>query len=193
MRLTKKSSFEKWDYIASYYKANNEEIMKRKGNQYTIDPYGIDWIKIFTPIEYQVWSEIRTLGLPLYPQYPVDGVFVDFGDPVKRIAFECDGKDWHTPDKDYARDAKLNSIGWTVFRSSGRECNKPDVDWEDVGLRLFDGDISDEDFLSMKSEWALGSAAGVLAAIGWRFYGKGGDYEASFHETLVAHSYFYVG
>src|SRR6185503_8736245 len=90
-----------------------------------VSPYGkIDWIKLFTPIEYDTWQVIRSYGrLPLYPQYPIGNYFLDFGNPVLRIGLECDGKQYHLDkDKDNYRDEKLLNEGWTIFRVTGSEC-----------------------------------------------------------------------
>lgn len=87
------------------------------------DPYQIaDWVTLFSPIEYDAWSEIRGYGLALWPQLPVGKFFVDFGNPVAKIALECDGREFHDPAKDRARDAALNEMGWRVFRVTGSEC-----------------------------------------------------------------------
>lgn len=81
-----------------------------------------DWLPIFTPIEAAAWHDIRANGLPLWPQLPVGRFFVDFGNPVAKIALECDGKQWHDPIKDEARDRILADMGWTVYRAEGWRC-----------------------------------------------------------------------
>lgn len=101
-----------------------------------VSPYSsfIDWIKMFSPIELQTWYAIRGFGrCPLYPQYPVDKYFVDFGNPVTKIALECDGKEWHTDkDKDNARDKSLSELGWATFRISGSDCFKIEDRYDDL-------------------------------------------------------------
>ena len=93
------------------------------------DPYAIaDWVSIFTPIEAAAWSDLRSAGLPMWPQLPVGRFFVDFGNPIAKVALECDGAAWHQDKaKDEARDAELRRMGWTVYRASGKVCN---VDFE---------------------------------------------------------------
>jgi very-short-patch-repair endonuclease len=86
------------------------------------DPYFMDWD--FTPIEQNVWSDIRGLGLPFYPQVPVLNYFVDFACPFLKIGIECDGKAWHKHDLDKARDARLAAAGWMIFRIEGHECKR---------------------------------------------------------------------
>jgi hypothetical protein len=85
-----------------------------------------------TPIEAWLWADIRECNAIFYPQYPVGRVFVDFGNPVAKVAIECDGaefhKDWR---KDEARDTELARMGWTVYRFPGWMC-KTESD-EDTG------------------------------------------------------------
>lgn len=93
-----------------------------------VSPYcDIDWMSLFTPIENQAWQAIRAIGkIPLYPQYPIKGYFVDFGNPYLKIAVECDGKEYHLDkDKDAKRDNNLMAAGWKVFRIPGSDCVRP--------------------------------------------------------------------
>lgn len=92
------------------------------------DPYMIaDWVALFTPIEAAIWSDIRTYGLPFWPQFPVGKYVVDFADPVRRIVLECDGAAYHDAAKDRQRDAALEKMGWTTYRIPGRDCFAEDV------------------------------------------------------------------
>jgi very-short-patch-repair endonuclease len=76
-----------------------------------------------TPIEAWLWHDIRHHNVILYPQYPVGAVFVDFANPVAKVAIECDGAAYHLDKaKDQARDAKLRANGWEVYRITGRDC-----------------------------------------------------------------------
>ena len=89
------------------------------------DPYEVgNWAALFTPIEAAAWHDIRAAGLPLWPQLPVGRFFVDFGNPVAKIALECDGKEWHDERKDAKRDQILNEMGWKVFRAPGWQCKR---------------------------------------------------------------------
>lgn len=87
------------------------------------DPYEIaDWAMLFTPIEYAVWGDIRRNCLPMWPQLPVGRYFVDFGNPVFKIAIECDGEEFHDAVKDAERDHEMRKMGWTVHRIPGWQC-----------------------------------------------------------------------
>lgn len=96
-----------------------------------------DWVGLFTPIESAAWSDIRAWSLPIWPQLPVGRFFVDFGNPVHRVALECDGRHWHDPVKDAARDRELGEKGWTVFRAPGWRCKEPTdlpSNWGDLDI-----------------------------------------------------------
>ena len=103
------------------------------------DPYQyFDWLQVFTPIEKNVWSDIRFLGLPFYPQFPVERYFVDFADPVKKIAIEVDGKEWHGDyEKDKLRQIEIEKLGWTIVRILGQDTFKHeegDEESDDCGV-----------------------------------------------------------
>lgn len=117
----------KWNEIKAHYAEYEKRIMNCKKSEWAIDPYAWDEGKgmiNFTPIEHMLWPEIRLHGAILYPQYPVNGVFVDFANPVAKIAIECDGKEFHDEAKDAERDRKLRAFGWIVYRISGSDCYK---------------------------------------------------------------------
>lgn len=133
-------------------------------------PYcGIDWLSMFTPIEHQTWQAIRCFGaVPLYPQYPVSKYFVDFGNPVVKIAIECDGAEFHQDkEKDRNRDIVLLENGWRVYRISGSDCMKQvSDDYYNIGEFYYDdekGKILDE-FYSNTIE-------GLLKALGIYYFG----------------------
>jgi very-short-patch-repair endonuclease len=92
-----------------------------------------------TPIELWLWEEIRDANVVLYPQFPVDKFFVDFGNPKAKVAIECDGKAFHQDkEKDRARDARLRELGWAVYRISGSDCaRESDEDEQEESFRRF--------------------------------------------------------
>lgn len=105
------------------------------------DPYELgDWVKIFTPIENSAWGAIRDRGLPMWPQFPVGGYFLDFGNPVAKVALECDGRDFHNAVDDAERDMKLRALGWKTYRAPGWVCHADrydeDGNAEDCGRSL---------------------------------------------------------
>lgn len=122
------TGFERFAALREFYANANFEIMGARSCEWGIDPYEVDWLSVFTPIEFSLWQDIRQEGLVMYPQYPVAGFFLDFANPQAMVAIECDGAAYHMDKaKDAARDAKLKAIGWTVYRITGRDC-KTDFD-----------------------------------------------------------------
>lgn len=124
------------------------------------DPYFMDWE--FTPIESGVWSDIRSIGLPFYPQIPVLNYFIDFGCPMLKIGIECDGKAWHDHDLDKARDARLAAAGWMIFRIEGHECKRVIEPFE-----LAEFEEEDEELIS---KYFMTTSEGVMTAIKERYF-----------------------
>lgn len=116
----------KWDAIRDFYACNLPAIMAEKRNEWGIDPYAWDegkGIIFLTPIEQWLWHDIRAVDAVLYPQFPIGQFFVDFANPVAKVAIECDGRAFHIDkEKDSQRDAELRSAGWHVYRISDSDC-----------------------------------------------------------------------
>lgn len=92
----------------------------RDRHPYPYDPNIYPWQEILTPIESNVWSAIRALGMPFYPQFPVWKYHIDFADPILKIAIEVDGFRYHSKEKDNARTFELQKRGWLVYRVQGK-------------------------------------------------------------------------
>lgn len=119
-----------FDKIKNHYEDilyNIYESAKKCKYRWT-NPYcdDINWGNLFTPIEESMWHHIRSFGkCPMYPQFPVRKYFVDFGNPIVKVAIECDGKAYHTDKtKDLNRDKSLLEAGWMVYRINGADCNR---------------------------------------------------------------------
>ena len=152
--------------------------------------YFVDWLSIFTPIERSAWSSIRAFGLPMRPQYPIGVYFADFADPERRVVIECDGREFHQDrERDAARDAAMHRDGWVVFRLTGAECMRPEIDWQDIVDLRSDG--RNDEAERRISAWLGNSSDGVIRAIQHWFYSQpiGGDVsDAEVFETLQAHT-----
>lgn len=133
-----------WDRIRAFYRRHHVAIMANP-TFWGMDVYAWDHeagIRL-TPIESALWADIRLLSAVLYPQYPVGRRFVDFGNPHAKVAIECDGAAFHTDAAaDRQRQAEIESLGWTVYRFTGRECftDEHDVETEQGNTRLVQGD-----------------------------------------------------
>lgn len=128
---------ERFRNIRANYRRHQAMVDAQLSDWFDDDPYELgNWLTVFTPIEFSLWQDIRSRGLDLWPQLPVGRFFVDFGNPVAKVAIECDGRQWHQDAaKDAARDQELEAMGWTVIRIPGWQCNSRILDAEDAELR----------------------------------------------------------
>lgn len=139
------------------------------------DPYSFyDWDLVFTRIEWNVWSDIRYLGLPFYPQFPVGKYFIDFADPENKIAIEADGKDWHNTERDRIRDQELNKLNWKVIRLPGKITFKEYEDYFDdhteEWLRDLEPEQEEEERQNLWSEYITNSSEGILRELKEEYY-----------------------
>lgn len=158
----------RWDAIRKIYRIAYPNILAGK-----YDAYLADWTRIFTPIENDAWCSIREHGLPFYPQYPALNYFLDFADPIKKIALECDGAQWHDAEKDAVRDAALRVAGWTIYRITGSECARSRSIESPAEVHERFDDYGDQDgFDDHVERWAMASSDGVIAAIALTHYAR---------------------
>lgn len=114
-----------FEAIKALYRSKDADIRSVAANRYGADPYCWSGVVDLTPIEYAMWCDFRGLGIVMYPQYPVGRYFVDFGNPVAKVAIECDWAAYHTDkEADKRRHRDIESQGWRVYRFTGRECNE---------------------------------------------------------------------
>ena len=134
------------------------------------DPYFIDWTDVFTPIEAEVWGDIRSFGLDFVPQYPVGRFYADFADPTRKIVIECDGEAFHRDQvKDAKRDDFMRSQGWRVFRLTGRECVADKMDWLKMADLRSEG--RREDAEEAIDAWLFSTSEGFFYALTGVVYG----------------------
>lgn len=140
----------RFDAIRSNYRRKQAMVDAGLSDWYGSDPYEVgNWPTLFTPIENALWCDIRAYGLDLWPQLPVGKYFVDFGNPIAKVAVECDGAAWHMDKgKDRQRDERLERMGWAVIRIPGRKCNG-----EILSRQEAREDLGVEDYESWRAEW----------------------------------------
>ena len=154
----------------------------KKYKTLNFDPYFFDWICIFSPIESMVWSDIRYFGLPFFPQFPTCGYYLDFANPILKIAIECDGACYHDLEKDMQRDNVLIKNGWTIFRLTGKECNT-----------IFENPFlleSDENNDEKIEKYFLNTSEGLISAIRKIIFNKNNErstYDDICIKTLKKH------
>ena len=142
-----------WDEVLPIYIEHHKQ-----NDTLRFDPYFYDWIRLFSPIETGVWNAIRCSGVPLFPQFPACGYFLDFANPILKIAIECDGAAYHDVNKDFARDTKLIQNGWMIFRVTGKECNLSVDD-------AFYSESGDEEDLRKIEKYFFNTSDGVIHAM----------------------------
>ena len=155
--------------------AQMEAIRKMYGAtaQLEYTPYLMDWITMFSPIEYDMWGSIRGSGLPFWPQYPIGRFFADFAEPVKKIVIECDGKAFHLDkEKDAKRDDFMSKLGWSVFRLPGYACKKALPSACELQEQYGEDWNIDCRSVSAIRDWYLNTSDGLVAAIGEAYYGS---------------------
>lgn len=180
---------ERWPLIRQIYEYHLDEIMEaaRQSRRGGIDPYFVDWSKIFSPIEEEAWQHIRVMCLPLYPQFPVKNCFIDFANPYLKLGVEMDGKEFHDEEKDRERDQRLAKDGWQIFRIPGRECYTKYKPLGDIREMEQDGVFEDELHEALEN-YFMNSCEGVFKAI-YLIYFSDSDSEYMRHayRSLDAH------
>lgn len=113
----------RFEEAAKHYRACRSEILDAGRSEWGVDPYEWECFSRVSPIESDLWREIRTVDAVFYPQFPIGPFFADFCNPVAGVVIECDGAAWH---QDKAKDAKRQAFiereGYTVYRITGRDC-----------------------------------------------------------------------
>jgi len=160
----------------------------REINEYR-DIFEINWCEMLSPIEFPIWEELRVLGLPFKPQFPVLKYFVDFADDKKRIAIEADGKGYHSDDS--ARDKAMSEVGWEVYRVTGSECVRSTLSLGEISEYIYYEGLSELEAFRMRENFYLNTSDGLCHAISLiKYSGKKPSFDdevALAHRTLSAH------
>ncbi|MGN6553215.1 MAG: DUF559 domain-containing protein [Verrucomicrobiota bacterium] len=160
------ASFKRRKIIRRYYTEALPEIMAlaRESLITWYSKYPFDWE--FNRNESSLWASIASRPMVMYPEFPVLGYFVDFGNPFLKIAIEADSEKYHNKEKDRERDRKLLEIGWKTFRVTYKENFTPFKELGEISELICDGHESDG-FHEMEN-WMLNTSDGVVHAI--RFF-----------------------
>ncbi len=109
----------KLDKIRLHYYVN-QDIIRESYPKCLSHGIEIKRMEDLSPIEIKVYETIKFHNLPLLPQFPVKKYFLDFGDPIKKIAIEVDGKAFHLDKrKDDLRQKEIENEGWIFYRIQG--------------------------------------------------------------------------
>lgn len=81
-------------------------------------------MKCDSPIESRLYLALKHRGELVKTQVPCGKYRIDLALPVYQIAIECDGKAYHSTDKQKAHDKRKNAYlkanGWKVLRFTGK-------------------------------------------------------------------------
>lgn len=182
---------ERLNAIRAYYR----EYEKLHGYDYRhVDPYESGLWEYLTPIEDLLWQDIRCGGrMPMVMQYPVGQYILDFASPAHRIALEADGKKFHDPERDFARDTILwKKHGWKVYRVTGSECHRilpSPAEFEADYLSNVGASPDRNDVEDAARAFYMGTSTGVCRAIRHLEMGEPDIYHCSrwAAQTLNAH------
>lgn len=94
-------------YLKGYNNALQEKV-------YKLPVYLEDWKETMNDIEFKLFCDIRSIGVHLYPYYPVEHLMVDFANPFSKVAIlivykKTDSKQ-HQEKVDF-----LTKNGWKVY------------------------------------------------------------------------------
>jgi hypothetical protein len=80
----------------------------------SIEPYLLDWASILNTPHLAVFNDARSIGVPLYPYYPIGNRFIHLGNPFKKIGIEIIYKGDSADDKKERWDS-FKQDGWTIY------------------------------------------------------------------------------
>lgn len=172
--------------IRDAYALEMPAIMDARNRGRKRDPYILDWVLIFSPIEWKLWQDIRYYGIPMYPQFPVGYRFVDFGDPYLKIAVEADGAAYHDRATDMDRDEELRKLGWKVFHIPGKKTMVSEYP-------LLDMCESDPEYCDVAIEWGLMSSVGFIWALDKYYYDKRVSIAVKHAAEVILESHLLIG
>ena len=107
------------DRRTSVYRRMQQEAAARPESVRVQTPAGEVWM---SPIEVALYEAMRREGLSPFPQFYIQGYYVDFAFPDVGVAVEADGAAYHEglrQQRDRKRDWILRRAGWTVKRFHG--------------------------------------------------------------------------
>ncbi|MFB4168574.1 UvrD-helicase domain-containing protein [Virgibacillus sp. JSM 102003] len=78
---------------------------------------------LYTPIELILRDKLIEKNIPFEPQVKLGRFYVDFLVTIngQKVIVECDGRDYHSLEKDKERDKELEVEGYRIFRFTGSE------------------------------------------------------------------------
>lgn len=72
------------EYLRRLYSEAYSAAIKERNNK--LPTYLEDWKNTLNEIEFKFYSDIKSIGVRLYPYYPINHIIVDFANPFVRVA-----------------------------------------------------------------------------------------------------------
>ncbi|HLP11166.1 MAG TPA: hypothetical protein VK177_04480 [Flavobacteriales bacterium] len=99
-------------HIKSAYQEGYNDAIKKKIDKLptTVE----NWFETLNQIEFKFLSDIKWVGVLMYPYYPIGDLFADFGNPFKKVAVVIEYKNHDGA----LLEKRINSFrekGWTVY------------------------------------------------------------------------------
>jgi hypothetical protein len=127
-----------------HYFKEAESTGRRYLPYYEVQP----WSEILNPVEREVFEDIREIGIPMYPIFPVaENTYLHFANPFHRVGIEIAYKN----SLKALIDRKINLLRaqqWTVFVIPSQSCRltleeffqrkrkDPHLEWEELSHEL---------------------------------------------------------
>lgn len=124
---------------------NFDEVKKRyklwrrlaiREQHYTLPYYEIQtWDKLLDPVAHNIFDDIKCLGVPLYPIYPISEYdYIHFGNPFIKVGIEIAYK--NSSKERIDRKAKeLQSKGWTIYVTDSRKAHYTFCEYHEFVLK----------------------------------------------------------
>ena len=99
------------------------ERLRHVSSRFRLGP-APDGLPALTPIELLLYAAMRARKLAPIAQYGIGKYRADFAFTDVRLVVECDGRQWHDPERDRRRDAALRRKGWEPIHFTGSEITR---------------------------------------------------------------------
>lgn len=119
------------NFLAMISRFNFDEVKKRyklwyrlaiREQHYTLPFYEIQsWDKILDPVAHNIFDDIKCLGVPLYPIYPISEFdYIHFGNPFIKVGIEIAYKN-SSRERINRKVKELQGKGWTIYVTDSRK------------------------------------------------------------------------
>lgn len=159
-------------YSEAYSKSINEK-------NYKLPTYLEDWRETMNEIEFKFYSDIKSIGVRLYPYYPVDSIIVDFANPFVKVAVIIIYKKSNTKSIE-ERIKTLQKAEWTVYTLESRAVTysaKELFNKKNPNAGLDFEDLDRETFLDFVTRFSGSNSECLLYAIRERHFDKSEDFD----------------